>query len=85
MRPRAVHVHIGELVLRGFQRSGRSEVATALERDLVRAIAAEVPSLLRHGGVHERVDGGRLTLGAGAPGRVVGEQVARAVYRGMAK
>ncbi|HKC33733.1 MAG TPA: hypothetical protein VKC16_09740, partial [Xanthobacteraceae bacterium] len=83
-------LRIEELVLHGFERVDRHQVASAIERELAR--------LLREPGMHDRLrrrgategDAGTHRLDAGsfivphdATADAVGAQVAQAIYRGM--
>jgi hypothetical protein len=85
VRPRAVHVHVGKLVLRGLPRGARHEIAAALERALQSRIWAVTPAMLTRAGTYDRVDGGRVWLGTMNGAGVVGERVARAIHAGLTR
>ncbi len=86
MRPSAIEVRIGELVLEGFSPADRLRIGAAVERELTR--------LVREGGLPEGLTGAadRTTIDAGSFTRApqsspmaVGRSVARSVYRGLGR
>jgi hypothetical protein len=83
MRPGAVRLHIGELVLHGFEPADRARIGEALEAELTRLLAAgDTESLARAGNV-SRLDGGAFEMPQQAGPAVTGERLARAVYNGL--
>jgi len=77
----SVELQIDELVLHGFTPCDRYAIADAIQRELSHLLAAPDGRALRRVGSHrERLDGGMFTVVPGSHGRVVGAQVARALY-----
>ncbi len=81
MNPRAIEVHIEELVLHGFAPETRWQIGDALEEEL--------RGLLAHNGIPsgwllnpERIDAGKISLTKPA---ATGAGIAGAVYSGRAK
>jgi hypothetical protein len=84
-------LQIEELVLHGFERIDRRQVASAIERELERLLRepAAHERLRRHGATDGRADADRLDAGAfivphDATAQAVGLQVAQAIWRGLA-
>jgi hypothetical protein len=84
-------LRIEELVLHGFERIDRHQVASAIQRELARLLRepAAHDRLRRRGATDARADADRLDGGAfivphDASAQAVGVQVARAIWRGMA-
>jgi hypothetical protein len=80
MKPREIEVHIEELVLHGFDPRSRWSIADAL--------GSELSGLLTERGIPpawqaspDRIDAGRTRANEAKP-TVIGEQIARAVYKG---
>jgi len=86
-RPRALEVHIEELVLHGFAPADRSRIGAAVERELGRLLAQTglPPAFIQGMDRRERVDGGAFTAGPGAGADAIGARIAQAVYRGLAR
>ena len=83
-RPRAVEVHIEELVLHGFAPGDRAGIAAAVERELARLLVRDgVPPAWHQPENRERVDGGAFRHAAGAPPRRTGTAVAREVWKAV--
>ena len=83
-------LRIEELVLHGFARIDRHQVAGAIERELVRLLSepAAHDRLRRHGATDgradaDRLDGGSFIVPHDATAQAVGIQVAQAIWRGM--
>jgi hypothetical protein len=83
-------LRIEELVLHGFERIDRHQVASAIERELARLLRepAAHEALRRRGATDGRADADRLDAGAfivphDASAPAVGAQVAQAIWRGM--
>lgn len=83
MRPGAVKLHIGELVLHGFEPGDRARIGAALETELARLLAAGDPESLARAGRVARLDGGAFELPAHAGPELTGARLARAVYDGL--
>ena len=92
-RPHAaptLDLRIEELVLHGFERIDRYQVASAIEHELVRLLR-EPPAhdaLRRHRASDGRGEADRLDTGAfivphDATAQTIGVQVAQAIWRGM--
>jgi len=83
MRPSAIRLHIGELVLHGFEPGDRARVGAALEAELARLLAAGDPEALARAGRVARLDGGAFELAAHAGPELAGARLARVVYDGL--
>lgn len=84
MRPAAIRLHIGEVVLHGFEQGDRAALGAALEAELARLLAAgDLESLTRAGHV-ARLDGGAFEMPAHSDPEAAGTRLARAVYDGLA-
>jgi hypothetical protein len=84
-------LRIEELVLHGFERIDRHQVASAIEHELARLLrepAAHDPQHWRDAAGRdlgaERVDGGAFIVPHDASAQTVGVQVAQAIWRGVA-
>jgi hypothetical protein len=84
-------LRIEELVLHGFERVDRHQVASAIERELARLLhdPAAHDRLGRRGASGgsagaDRLDGGSFIVPHDATAQAVGMQIAQAVWRGMA-
>lgn len=84
--PRALRLHIEELIIDGAIAGDRTRIARAIERELRRLIAERgVPEVLSRSGTMPRLDGGHFQVAPGSRPDAVGRQVARSVYRGMSR
>ena len=84
--PRALDLRIEELVLHGFRPEDRQRIVAALNQELTRAFAEQgIPERLLAGGDIDRLDAGSFTAAAGAAPHTIGTQLARALYRGLAR
>lgn len=83
MRPGAIKLHIGELVLEGFEPRDRMTIGASLETELARLLATGDPDALTQTGGVSRLDGGAFELPAQASPEVAGTRLARAVYEGL--
>ncbi len=82
--PRAVEVHVEELVLHGFAPGDRLGIAVAVERELARLLARDgVPPAWHRPGERERVDGGAFRHAPDAPPRRTGAAVAREIWKAV--
>lgn len=86
VKPRAIEVHIDELVLHGFSGVDGPSIGAAVERELARLLGAEgLPEALAGGGARAVVDAGSFERGPRQTPSAVGGAVARAVYGGVAR
>jgi hypothetical protein len=84
MKPRAIEVRIGELVLEGFAPADRLRIGAAVERELARLVGeGGLGDSVMGGGAREAVDAGSFTRAAQATPAAVGGDVARSVYAGL--
>lgn len=77
-----VEIHIEELILHGFSTLEKQCIADAIQRDLAGMLATGgLSPAVMQGGALDGVDyGGEFVVPAGATGRVMGAQVAQALY-----
>ena len=86
MKPRAIEVTIGELVLEGVSPAERLRIGAALESELGRLLAERgLPEGVGGGPRRDVVDGGSFVRGPRATPSSVGAQVAAAVYSGLGR
>jgi hypothetical protein len=86
VRPRAIEVHIDELVLHGFSSVDGPTIGAAVERELARLFGTEgVPQTLAGGGARGVVDAGSIPCGQQQTPSATGAAVARAVYGGVTR
>ena len=84
MKPRAIEVHIEELVLHGFAPGARWDMADALQHELRELLSERgIPPAWQAG--PERIEAGSAGVNAQARPAVIGGQIARAVYEGGAR
>jgi hypothetical protein len=84
-RPRAIEVHIDELVLHGFDRADRHRIGDAVRIELTELLAAEkVTRPIDRSATIERLDGGSITPQGPGP-RHLGEAIARSVSGGLSR
>jgi hypothetical protein len=83
VRPGAIRLHIGELLLEGFEPGDRAALGAALETELARLLAAGDPESLTRAAHVTRLDGGAFEMPAHAGPELAGTRLARAVYDGM--
>jgi hypothetical protein len=82
MRRPNVALQIGELVLHGFAPGDRHRIATAMEREMTRLVAAHgVPEAWSTGPAV--MQGRSFTAAPDAKPRTVGTAIARSVYGGV--
>lgn len=86
--PRALEIHIDELVLHGFSPGDRYPIADAVERELTRLFIQEgLPPSLAHAAEIARIDGGAFRVAAvgkqESKQESTGAHVARAIYGGL--
>lgn len=75
-----IDVHIDELVLDGVPATAGRPVGAALRRELARLLARGIPDALSHGGGVSGISATDLQLHPEASPRVVGRQLAAAIY-----
>jgi hypothetical protein len=78
-----VELHIEELVLDGFARGQRYEIAEAIGRELERLFAERLPQSLTAGAAVDRLDAGALEVKPLARPEAVGAGIAQQIYGGM--
>jgi len=83
MRPGAIRLHIGELILHGFEPADRAALGAALETELARLLVAGDHEALANAGRVARLDGGAFEMPAHARPEATGARLARAVYDGL--
>ena len=78
MKPREIDVHIEELVLHGFPRSARWQIADAIESELREQLAKDgVPAAWQSS--PRQLDGGSIKSSTHAK---IGTKIARAIHGG---
>ena len=81
-----IAVHIDELILHGFDPTSRAVIAAAVERALTQLLAERgLPPMLCRDGAIAQLNGGSLTVGAGARPEAIGDQLAQAIYGGLSR
>jgi hypothetical protein len=80
-----IELHIEELVLSGFPRAQRYEIADAISHELERLFARQVPPSLELGSTVERLDAGVLEIKPLARPEAVGAGIAQQIYGGMVR
>jgi len=81
-----IELHIEELVLDGFPRGQRYEIADAISHELQRLFAERgVPRALTTPAAVERVDAGVLEIKRPARPETVGNGIAQQIYGGMGR
>ncbi len=84
MTGRRIELHIGELVLDGFNSLDSAEVGAAVRQELVRLFKEQgVPSSLTQSGQRAQIDGGEFSHPTRPDAATFGGHVARSVYRGV--
>jgi len=80
-----IEIHIEELVLRGFPHGDRYRIGGAIEQELTRLFSdrQDLPRMIEHAGHIETVDGGQCRIDPGAKPGNIGQQIARAVHKGI--
>lgn len=79
-----VEFYIDELVLHGFAHRDRYLIGTAIESELTRLIAERgIPSLLTQRSDVSQLDAGIFTPASDSRPRMIGMQVAEAVFGGL--
>lgn len=78
----ALRLHIGELVLHGFQSQSRYSIAESTKAQLTTLLTdSGIPTGFKTGGEQSFVDAGSFPLTPNAHPRAIGSLVARAIYR----
>ena len=84
--PRAIELHIDDLVLHGFSPADRLRIAAALEGELARLFTERgLPQGLTGGAEREAINAGSFAQGHLATPASIGGQAARAVYQGLGR
>ena len=84
MKPRAIDVHIEELILHGFDPGTRWNVGDALDNELRGLLAKEgIPPAWQAS--PERIEAGTVRAHAESIPAVIGTEIARAIYGGGAR
>jgi len=79
-----VELHIEQLVLHGFAPSDRHRIGAAIQQELARLLVEQgIPPGLAQGKTIGQLDGGAFEMRAGTPPRVIGAQIAQAIYGGL--
>lgn len=82
--PRAIEVHIEELILHGFDPGARWNVADSLESELRGLLSKEgIPQAWQAN--PERIEAGAVRAHVQSRPSVSGTEIARAIYRGGAR
>ncbi|CAM5639739.1 putative protein OS=Streptomyces glaucescens OX=1907 GN=SGLAU_07305 PE=4 SV=1 [Streptomyces glaucescens] len=82
VNPREISVNVGELALTGFQ-ADPERVSAAFERELTRLVREHGVPLAADGAVTVEALTGLPPLPAGLSARRLGQELARAVHRGL--
>lgn len=84
MKPANVEVRIDELVLHGFEPSGRERIGETVKHELTRLFTKQgAPPSLAHERRVARLDGGAFEARLGLRAEAIGVHVARALYEGL--
>ena len=79
-----VELHIEQLMLHGFAPSDRHRIGAAIQQELARLLAEQgISPGLAQGKTIGQLDGGAFEMRAGTPPRVIGAQIAQAIYGGL--
>lgn len=79
-----IELTIEQLVLHGFSPGDRHRIGTAIQQELARLLAEQgVPPGVAQGKTIGKLDGGAFEMKAGTPPRVIGAQIAQAIYGGL--
>ncbi|WP_287910068.1 hypothetical protein [Chloroflexus sp.] len=82
----AIEIEIAEIALIGFGGIDRERVRAALVAELSRLLAEEgIPAGLSSAGTIETLDSGAFRLAPGMRPERIGQQIALALYRGIAR
>ena len=86
MKPAALHLHIGELVLNGFEPRLRRRISDAFTSELTRLFTERgVPAGLQRGGGAERLELKPVVIAPRMRPDQVGHRLAAAIYEGFAR
>jgi hypothetical protein len=83
MRPRAIEIRIGELVLEGVSAADRLRIGAAFERELARLVVERGLGELAAGGTLDVVDAGSFVREPRATPASLGAALAGSVHRGI--
>jgi hypothetical protein len=73
-----IHLHIEELVLRGFDPADRHTIADAVQRELLQLVTDR--GLLQHDLATPSVDGGKVTFQPGTSSSDMGSAIAHNIH-----
>lgn len=80
----AIDVRIDELRVHGIEVADRFRLADAVQGELMRLLSEQGwPASLRNTSTRDRLAGGAFPLEGISSGRMIGNQIAQAVYRGF--
>jgi hypothetical protein len=80
----AIDVRIDELLVHGIEVADRFYLADAVQGELMRILSEQGwPAHLRNTSTRDRLTGGAFSLEGVSSSRMIGNQIARAVYRGF--
>jgi hypothetical protein len=77
----SIQLHIEELVLHGFAPGDRYRIGDAVETELRRLLAGQLPSSFRQNSEIDHLDGGEFKVTSGATPEAIGGHVAESVHR----
>ena len=80
-----IELHIEELILDGFPRGQRYEIAEAISRELERLMAQRMPQSITTAAAVDKVDAGVVELRRPATPEAVGAGIAQQIYGGMSR
>ena len=82
--PGRIELHIGELALHGFDHVDSTQLGATVRQELSRLLTENgTPSALIQTGSMANLEGEAFTAAPGASADAIGEQIARAIYRGL--
>jgi hypothetical protein len=82
--PPSLNLHIEQLTLHGFSTLDRDRIGAVIQSELARLFAEQgIPrSVMQSGAIHQ-LDGSTFEMAAGTPPRIIGAQIAQAIYQGL--
>jgi len=84
--PRAIEVHIDELILHGFELGDRYRIGEAVEHELARLLCEQgVPLSLHSENATDELKAPTFSPTPGAKPPAIGRQIAQAVYKGFSQ
>lgn len=83
--PRQIEIHIDKLVLHGFSPHDRHRIGDAVQEALKEYFNENnIPESLTHGRFAAHIDAGTFRFHGSQPPKETGENIASAVYKGLA-